>query len=172
MELRPEIEPRLDIAEKLYTEILDQILRYTAFVDNHGDDSFLEYENVLARLSSLTNKDISKYNISEYWEGEGAEVLAFRIGLPDPLTVDNITKGELIEIVRRIEHLEEQPNKEWEELTFKEKFSLYLDDYYHNFLKLNFKAYDYKTIFGQQKGNIWWTDEEKVAILWKDAQLK
>lgn len=36
-------------------------------------------------------------------------------------------------------------------MSFKEKFSPYLDDYYHEFLKLNFKTYDYKKIFGQQK---------------------
>lgn len=169
MELRKEIEPQLDIAENLYPEILDQILKYTEFIDKNGDENNIEYKNVEARLNKLTNKDVSKYNLWEYWETEGAEILAFRIGLPDPLKVDHITKEEVTEIVRRIGHFEES-EKEWNDQTFKEQFSLYLDDYYHEFLKLNFKKYDYTNIFGQQrdknKKQFWWTDEEKINLLW------
>lgn len=170
MNLRPEIEPNLDIAEKHYPEILNQILKYTEFVDKNGDENNIEYKNLETRLNKLTNKDISKYNLWEYWEEEGAEILAFRIGLPDPLKVDKITKEEVTEIVRRIGYFEE-PEKEWNDLTFKEQFSLYFDDYYHAFLKLNFKAYDYRKIFGPQKDKnkkeFWLTDEQKVELIWE-----
>lgn len=170
MELRIEIEPNLEIAEKLYPEILDQILQYTAFIDNHGDENNTASNNIENKLNQLTGKDISKYNLSEYWEEEGAEVLAFRIGLPNPQKVNNVTKDEVIEIVRRIGHFEES-QKDWDEMSFKEKFSPYLDDYYHEFLKLNFKTYDYKKIFGQQKDPnkkpFWWTDEQKAELLWE-----
>lgn len=170
MKLRTEIEPKLEIAEKLYPEILDQILKYTAFVDNDGDENNLFYKTIEGKLNQLTGKDISQYNLSEYWEEEGAEVLAFRIGLPDPQKNDTITKDEVLEIVRRIGHFEE-PQKDLDEMTFKEKFSPYLDNYYHEFLKLNFKTYDYKKIFGQQKDKdkkvFWWTDEQKVELLWE-----
>ncbi len=170
MELRIEIEPNLEIAEKLHPEILEQILQYTAFVDDYGDENSTASNSIANKLNQLTGKDISKYNLSEYWEEEGAEVLAFRIGLPNPQKVNNVTKDEVIEIVRRIGNFEES-QKDWDEMSFKEKFSPYLDDYYHEFLKLNFKTYDYKKIFGQQKDTnkkaFWWTDEQKAELLWE-----
>ncbi|SUJ03957.1 Uncharacterised protein [Sphingobacterium spiritivorum] len=41
MELRKEIEPRLDIAEKLYPEVLKLILDYTDYCDEHGDEELV-----------------------------------------------------------------------------------------------------------------------------------
>lgn len=168
MELRSVIEPKIEVAEELYSKILDLILKYTEFLDNNGDENNIEYQKVAKQLNLLTNKDISNYNLSEYWEEEGAEVLAFRIGLPYPIKVENVTQEETIEIIRRISDFE-QPNKGWDELTFSEQFSLYLDDYYHTFLKLNFKKYDYKKIFGHQKSpdkkQFWLTNEEKASLL-------
>lgn len=170
MELRTEIEPKLDTAEQLYPEILKQILAYTAFVDNGGDEDSAEYTKLEQRLQKLTNKDITKYNLWEYWEEEGAEVLAFRIALPDPEKIDNITKDEVSEIVRRIRHSENW-EKDWDEMTFTEQFSIYLDQYYYEFLKLNFTTYNYQKIFGPQKDKhknaFWLTDEEIVERLWK-----
>lgn len=169
MKLRPEIEPKLDVAEALYPQILKQILTYTEYVDKNGDEQNLEYKKLESRLHDLTNKNISNYNLWEYWEEEGAEVLAFRISLPDPQKTDHITKEEVTEIIKRIGHFEE-PRKESGELTFKEQFSVYLDQYYHDFLKVNFKKHKYSNIFGQQKSKdktpFWLTDQEKVEILW------
>lgn len=50
MELRKEIEPQLDIAEKLYPEILKSILDYTDFVDENGDEDNGEYTKLEQKL--------------------------------------------------------------------------------------------------------------------------
>ncbi|ROI03831.1 hypothetical protein EGI16_10280 [Chryseobacterium sp. G0240] len=135
MELRPDIEPDLKTAASRYPEILKLILDYTAHVDLAGDENLIAYQKLESSLQQLTQKDISQFNM-EWWEEEGAEVLAFRIALPDPVKLNDLTPEELEEITFRIEN----PviiNKDWEEQTFEEQFSLYLDDYYRQFLKLN-----------------------------------
>ncbi|WP_412850452.1 hypothetical protein ACL0VS_15545 [Chryseobacterium sp. PMSZPI] len=135
MELRPYIEPNLETAKKRYPEILKLILDYTAHVDLSGDEDSTAYQKLQSTLHQITQKDISQFNM-EWWEEEGAEVLAFRIALPDPEKVNHLTPEELEEIIFRIEN----PviiNKDWEEQTFEEQFSLYLDEYYRRFLQLN-----------------------------------
>ncbi|MCJ7935254.1 MAG: hypothetical protein MUW56_16925 [Chryseobacterium sp.] len=135
MELRSDIKPDLKTAEGRYSNILKLILDYTAHVDLSGDEDLSAYRQLESELHQITQKDISQFSM-EWWEEEGAEVLAFRISLPDPEKVENLTPDELEEITFRIEN----PviiNKDWEEQTFEEQFSLYLDDYYRKFLKLN-----------------------------------
>lgn len=170
MKLRSGIEPRFEIAEKLYPEILNQILQYTTLREQEDDEDNTAYRALANKLHTLTGKDLSSYNLWEYWEEEGAEVLAFRIALPDPPKTDDISEDEVLEIFRRIGHFEAS-SKDWDERTFAEKFSLYLDGYYHKLLKLNFVGYDYQKLFGPQKGKekkqFWWTDEEKTALLWE-----
>jgi len=46
MELRKEIEPQMDIAEKLYPGILKLILAYTGFCDEYGDETNLFFTDV------------------------------------------------------------------------------------------------------------------------------
>ncbi|RQO75198.1 hypothetical protein DBR43_07475 [Pedobacter sp. KBW06] len=145
MELRTELEPQLEIAEKRYPEILNLILEYTDFVDENGDEEGDEYKKLVHKLDLLTGKDCTKFNLSEYWEEEGAEVLAFRISLPDPLKSDQFSKEELLEIIRRLKTFETSTSEE-----FKEQFKYYLEDYYHRLLALNFKHYTY-AFFNRQK---------------------
>ncbi len=40
--------------------------------------------------------------IWEYWEGDGEYKESFKIALPDPIIVNNITQEELIEVITRI----------------------------------------------------------------------
>lgn len=147
MELRKEIEPKLEIAEKRFPEILNLIMEFSEFLDENGDEDGEEYQNVSRKLHLLTNKEISKFNIHEYDEEEGAEVLAFRIGLPDPVKSDPVSKEEVLEIVSRLRDFEEPA--EGDE-SFATRFKYHLDGYYHQFLKLNFKAYRYQ-FFNRQK---------------------
>ncbi|MBV8325573.1 hypothetical protein [Chryseobacterium sp.] len=137
MNLRPDLEPDLKTAEIRYPKILKLILDYTAYADLSGDGDLTAYHKLESELHHITQKDISQFNM-EWWEEEGAEVLAFRMALPDPEKTENLTPEEREEILFRIEN----PviiNKDWEEQTFEEQFSLYLDDYYRRFLKLNDK---------------------------------
>lgn len=147
MELRKEIEPNLEIAEKRFPEILNLIMEFSEFLDENGDEDGQEYQNVTRKLHLLTNKEISEFNIHEYYEEEGAEVLAFRIGLPDPVKSDQVSKEELLEIVGRLKRFEEP--EEGDE-SFATRFKYHLDNYYHQFLKLNFKTYDFR-FFNRQK---------------------
>ena len=147
MKLRPELEPQIEIAEKRYAGILNLILDYTNFIDENGDEDGSEYKALAYKLHVLTNKDISKFNLWEYWEEEGPEVLAFRIGLPDPPKSGQFSKEELMEVIRRLKTFEVPKGTEE---SFREQFKHYLADYYHQLLALNFKRYTYQ-LFNRQK---------------------
>ncbi len=171
MTLRNEIEPQWEMAKKCYPEILRLILAYTAHCDEYGDEDNVEYRKLETQLHQLTGKDMSHYNLWEWWEGEGAEVLAFRIALPNPIKVTSISKVELSEIVRRIigwSIPHKDPNKEE---TFEEQWQDYLDDYYRQFIKINFKSYK-PEYFNRQKdavGNYYDPSvEEIVGKIWKE----
>jgi hypothetical protein len=147
MKLRKEIELQLEQAEKLYPEVLKLIMDYTTFCDEHGDEENREYKRLENKLHALTGKDISKFNLWEWWEEEGAEVLAFRIALPDPNKLGSLAKDEVSEIVKRILTFEEpdQTNSSFEEL-----WKYHLDDYYHELLAINLETYD-RQFFMRQK---------------------
>ncbi|PBI87593.1 hypothetical protein BSF41_30300 [Flavobacterium sp. ACN2] len=167
MKLRKEIEPQLEVAEKLYSKILKSLIEYAEFCDENDDEENVEYQKLEEKLHILTRKDMTQFNLWEWWEEEGVEVLAFRIALPNPLEVENITKEELSEIIcNRL-----QWSDDFDDDNFNGKFSLYLDNYYHDFLKLNFKrTYNYSKIFCTQKNKdksiFELTNEEKVEKLW------
>lgn len=172
MKLRKDLEPQMHVAEIRYPKVLQCIMDYDAYLAAHDDEDKSEYTKLTETLQQLTKKDISTYNLWEWWEEEGAEVLAFRISLPAPKLVRDISKIELTEIIKRLGG-DQHSEAGWEEQTFEESFRLYLSDYYHQLLKLNFKTYNYPKIFGPQKGKEhksgWLTDEEKVTALWGDG---
>jgi rRNA maturation protein Rpf1 len=68
--------------------------------------------------------------------------------LPEPNVVNEFTKEELTEVVKRIK---EDVFEENEGQNFTELFSYHLEDYYHKLLKINFKKYKFK-YFERQKG--------------------
>jgi hypothetical protein len=147
MKLRREIEPQLERAEKLYPEILKLVMNYATFCDEHGDEENREYKRLENKLHALTGKDISKFNLWEWWEEEGAEVLAFRIALLDPKKFDDMTEDEVFEIVNRILTFEEPDEAN---SSFEEQFKYHLDDFYHELLSINVETYDYQ-LFTRQK---------------------
>lgn len=160
MELRTELEPQLEIAEKRYPEILNLILEYTKFVDENGDEDGEESKILAHKLHLLSHKAPSKFNLWEYWEEEGAEVLAFRISLPDPMKSDQFSKEELLEVIKRLKTFEPVTGE-----GFKERFKYYLEDYYHQLLALNFKGYTYQ-LFNRQKdkkGNYFEYSVEEIS---------
>ncbi|CAA9200048.1 hypothetical protein FLA105534_02944 [Flavobacterium bizetiae] len=178
MQLRKEIEPQLDIAEKFYSEILKSITDYTNFCDKNGDEENIEYQKLEDKLHKLTGKDITQFNLWEWWEDEGVEVLSFRIALPAPPKVENITKAELSEIVcNRLECFDNWPtNRDQNDRSFEAQFFPYLDTYYHDFLRINFKrTYNYQKIFCTQKdkdkNSFELSDETKVDKLWNDGKF-
>ncbi|WP_142685767.1 hypothetical protein [Chitinophaga polysaccharea] len=139
--LRSIIEPDVALAEERYPIVLQAIRDYTKLIDESGDESLDAYTKLTTILHELTGKDMAAYNLDEWWEEEGDEVLAFRISLPYPLKVPDFTKEELTEIVTRIKN-PELPRGNEENIT--ETFAIYLDQYYHKLLSLNFENYDIK----------------------------
>ncbi|OJJ21155.1 hypothetical protein BKI52_11340 [marine bacterium AO1-C] len=168
--LRDEIEPQVKLAEKIYSKVLAKLLDYTTFVDTQGDENNEEYEKVVTYLSELTGKDIANrdYAIWEYWEADGEQRESFKIALPDPVAVENITLNEVTEIVTRIVQLTipaylntpfvQQNGFVWE-----------ISNYYHQFLKLNFKKYT-PSLFNRQKNKQgeWYEPgiEDIASALW------
>ena len=141
MELRNLLEPDLKTAEQRYPEVLEAILAYTNFCDEHGDEELIEYNKLEDKLRLLTRKDMSRFNLSEWWEEEGAEPLAFKVSLPDPVFTGDITRDELTEIVS---HLKTFTDPAQGDESFIGQFANYLDGYYHSLLSLNFKGYELK----------------------------
>ncbi|RXM51232.1 MULTISPECIES: hypothetical protein [unclassified Chryseobacterium] len=170
MKLRDEIEPDFETAEKRYPEVLKLVLDYADWCDEHGDEDNSEYKKLENKLHAMTGKEMSQFNLWEWWEGDGAEHLSFDISLPDPQIVENITKDELTEIVRRMNTFEiPDPDDQ----SFKGIFYNYIcfgSDYFTDFLKLNFKGYDIK-LFQAHKdkdGNYYeYSQEEITDALWK-----
>ncbi|MBZ4192595.1 hypothetical protein [Niabella beijingensis] len=166
--LRTGLEPDLKTAEAHYPVVLEALLKYTSWCDEHGDEELHAYRQLEDALHQLTGKDLSLYNLGEWWEEEGAEVLAFRISLPDPLPARDITKAELTEIVTR---LKDPAAYRQEQTNFSSLFSLYLDEYYHVLLKLNFNSYR-RQLFQRNKDRDgrWfeYTTEEIIKQLWAD----
>lgn len=169
MKLRKEIEPQFDIAEKLYPEVLKLILYYTSFCDENGDEEFIEYKNLEEKLHILSGKDITQFNLAEWWEEDGAENLAFNISLPEPIKVDNLTKEELYEIVHLIKNFDGSNENDVDFISTFYINTIYGNGYYKKFLEKNFKHYNHKLFQRKKdkKGNYFeYSIEEVVEILW------
>ncbi|WP_460582373.1 hypothetical protein [Hymenobacter arcticus] len=107
---------------------------------------------MLEHLKELIDREVSESDLFEYYESGSKEELAFRLSLPPPVRVENITKDEVAELINRLTNPFEEPTKSWQNLSFVEQLSqFYLHDYYHELLKLNcFGSYSYK-YFNRQK---------------------
>ena len=167
MRLRKEIEPDFETVEKRYPMALKAIMSYTAYCDENGDEDLVEYNKLADYLHQLTGKDMPQFNLWEWWEEEGAEVLAFKIVLPEPQCVHNITMDEVHEIVKRLKTDIYTPS---EDGSLKEIFKYHLDGYYKLFLERNFNSYDPK-LFERNKNDkgeyFEYTEAEIVQMLWR-----
>ncbi|MDR2235044.1 MAG: hypothetical protein LBE92_02885 [Chryseobacterium sp.] len=175
MELRKEIEPDFETAEQRYPEVLRLILEYTDYCDEHGDEDMKAYQKLEETLHAMTGKEMSAFNLWEWWEGDGAENLSFDISLPDPEPVEDMTKEELTEMVRRMKTFE-LPDPD--DQTFKALFYnqvCFGSGYYQMFLELNFKAYTVK-LFQRHKNKegkyFEYSIEEITETLWNGGIRK
>lgn len=156
--------PDMKTAEKRYPIILHLLKDYEQFVDEFGDEDKVAYHLLAEKLDRLTNKKMDEYHLYEAWEGEGIEVLSFRIALPDSMLINDLSKTDLQNILHKCTDLK-MCEKPWSEQTFEEQFEIYLDDFYHKLLKINFKNYNYQKLFGKQKDGTWLNNEEIVVKL-------
>jgi hypothetical protein len=104
MILRAELEPQITIAEKLFPKIFELISLYDSGYDNEDE---AKMKLAINQISSLTNKNINVEDLFEYWEGESQGELTFKLSLPYPFKVENISKEELIEIVQRMQSFDD-----------------------------------------------------------------
>jgi hypothetical protein len=139
------LQPDLETAEARHDAVLHELHAYARFVDEHGDENGSAYESMSARIRQLTGKDTSSVNLAEWWEGEGAEVLAFRLSLPDPPTA---ALGS--DDIRAIVHWLKAPRLP-RSGSFAEDFEIYLDDYYYELLRRNCSRYDHRLLFGSRR---------------------
>lgn len=159
MTLRKELSPDMATAERLYPLILKRLQEYENFHDSQSEDTpeavfDAEYKAMENYLSELTGKDLSDTWLWEWWESEGIEVLAFRLALPDPKKVADFSKEEVLKVVQilKIELFEDLENTDSED--FNSLFKIYLDNYYHDLLKINFpKTYNFKYFIAQKDGS-------------------
>ena len=114
-------------------------------------------------IQEIAQKDVAGYSLYETWEAEGPEILAFRISLPDPGKLENISEEELKEVIHRIkkcEYLDEENDND-----FALEFSGCLDNYYHKFLAVNYpKKYKY-ALFIRQKDGSFLTEKQIIEKL-------
>jgi hypothetical protein len=142
--LRTEIEPDFGTAQQLYPTVLELIANYTDYCDEFGDEDSLEYQKLSETLTEITSKDISQYDLWEWWEAEGIENLSFDICLPEPKIIHNISKQELTEIVQRIKSSDFNTQHANEFINAFYLRTIFSGGYFYNFLKLNFKAFKHQ----------------------------
>ncbi|MDO4880352.1 MAG: hypothetical protein Q3983_03660 [Capnocytophaga sp.] len=138
--LRKELRPDFATAERLYPLILDRLIKYEAFWDAQPNGTpkevfDKEYKAMETYLSELTGKDLSDTWLWEWWEGNGIEVFAFDLAMPDPVKHTDLTREDIAAFVRII------INNEFEcENDFQREFMPYMfyaHNYFYQFLALN-----------------------------------
>lgn len=160
MLLRPEIEPQLQIAEQLYPKILELVKEYDYF--NHKLEAEVA-SKIIKKIAHLANKDLSEESLSENRNPNDLELLAFNFALPYPQKVENISKEETTEIVKRIQ-LVSYDTFDSQVVTreFKENkyavFSMLAQGYFMEFLDLNFTHTNVYRLFQRQKNNGKWAE--------------
>ena len=172
MILRHEIEPQLQIAEQIYPKILELVKEYDYF--SHK----LEPEvagKIIKKIAILANKDIAESSLTENRSPNHTdlELLAFNFALPYPQKVENISKEELTEIVKRIQFISydsfdsQVVTKEFKENKYA-ICGMLAQGYFMEFLDLNFSDINVYRLFQRQKINGKWTElsiEEIVTQL-------
>lgn len=169
MELRKELEPNIKIVSELYPLVKKKILDFTDFWDNNPDDAILKHKEVEDELKILTGKDMSNFDLWEYWEADGIENLAFRISLPNPIKVSDFKKSELKEVLTRIKTFEEPTEYENDEILM--LLWANKSDFYTELIKVNFSKYDLKFFIRNKdkKGNYFEYSVDKIIEnLWDE----
>lgn len=159
MEDASKVQPDFKQAEAIYPQVLKQLQDYELLVDFKGDEDLQFYKQMQETLEELTNKDLSNYNLYEAWEQEGIEVLAFGVALPCAVENKDLSKKELVDVLLKLENLPVSYIP-WDQRSFKEKFEIYTQDFYHEFLKQNYPKYNFQKLFGKQKDQTWLTPEQ------------
>ena len=143
--MRKELEPNLIVGKKVFPKIIKLIDEF-----NNGDGDEEKYEILINEISKITGKEFSQFmNYDNYIHGmyePGPDGVAFQFALPSPIIVNDISKDELTEIVKRItvDRFKQEENDEF----LKEiKFDLW--GYYYTLIEKNYGVQFREYIYGK-----------------------
>ena len=171
--LRKELRPDFATAEKLYPLVLKRLADYETFHDAQSEDTpeevfDKEYKAMEQYLSKLTGKDLSDTWLWEWWEGNGIEVFAFDLAMPDPVKHNNLTREDIAAFVRIIIDNEFKCENDFQEEFM--PYMFYAHQYFYKFLALNCPHFD-PTVFNTTKDKEGKyhepTVEEVMKKIWK-----
>ena len=150
--LRKELRPDFATAEKLYPLVLKRLKSYEKFYDScyafSEEELDKEYKAMEQYLSELTGKDLSDIWLWEWWEGNGIEVFAFDLAMPDPVKHNNLTREDIAAFVRIIIDNEFECENDFQEEFM--PYMFYAHQYFYKFLALNCPHFD-PTVFNTTK---------------------
>ena len=143
--LRKELRTDFATAEKLYPLVLKRLEDYEAFHDAQSEDTpeevfDKEYKAMEQYLSELTGKDLSDTWLWEWWEGNGIEVFAFDLAMPDPVKHNDLTREDIAAFVRIIIDNEFECENDFQEEFM--PYMFYAHQYFYKFLALNCPHFD------------------------------
>jgi len=170
--LRKELRPDFTTAEKLYPLVLKRLKSYEKFYDScyafSEEELDKEYKTMEQYLSELTGKDLSDIWLWEWWEGNGIEVFAFDLAMPDPVKHNNLTREDIAAFVRIIIDNEFECENDFQEEFM--PYMFYAHQYFYKFLALNCPHFD-PTVFNTTKDKEGKyhepTVEEVMKKIWK-----
>ncbi len=169
------LHPDWDIARSRYPIVLQAVLNYARHVDEVGDETLDEYRALEQRLHVLTGKEMSAFNLHEWWEEEGAEVLAFRIALPDPPRLEQpLPRDAIADVVNRRMSVFDRPSGRQAD-DFVEAFTVYLDSWHLQLLALNAPHFEHNWFNRQRNRDGQWfeySNEELTDLLWSGRLSK
>ncbi|WP_287906831.1 hypothetical protein [Acinetobacter sp.] len=169
--LRTEIEPDFETEQRLYPTVLELIANYTRMCDEFGDEDSVEYQKLSEKLTQITRKDISQYDLWEWWEAEGIENLSFDICLPEPKILKDISRQELTEIVQRIKKSDFTAQQENAFIYSFYIRTVFPGGYFYHFLELNFNYFHHRLFQRNKDQNgkyFEYSTEQIVEQLWTE----
>jgi hypothetical protein len=152
--MRNELEPNLVLAKKLFPKILNLIDEFNNSWGNYYEN-VEKYEELINEISKITGKEISRLRkYDDFSHGMytlGEDRLAFDFALPAPIVVNDISKEELTEVVKRItvDRYKEEENDD-----FLKEINFDLWGYYFELLQINFyiNINDYTSYQNEETG--------------------
>lgn len=78
----------------------DKIAVVGELIDAIIDKGTGEYQKELDELNQITGKELDVVEFAEYWSWTSLEMISKQLLIPDPPCIRDLTKEELVEIVR------------------------------------------------------------------------
>lgn len=99
MDLRPELLPP-PVSPQRLEELCHEIDRIARLASDRSEDE--DADEAIRAFNTVTGHDYTAYTFTEYWRSRDLEDLAREAARPAHPRVADITRDELVEIVRRI----------------------------------------------------------------------